>query len=164
LQLRKLLGIALACWLVCGGFLEAKPASRTRKTTAAKAKSTSGRSAKATSTRGKAATSASRRSAKARAAASSRARRSAPPRQARPTPERYMEIQQALAEKGYYSGPVDGVWSASCVQALKRFQAEQNLNPDGKLGALSLIALGLGPKRDPLPPQFAAKPDSSPLQ
>jgi hypothetical protein len=30
---------------------------------------------------------------------------------------------------------------------LKRFQSDQSLTPDGKLGALSLIALGLGPKR-----------------
>jgi murein L,D-transpeptidase YcbB/YkuD len=33
------------------------------------------------------------------------------------------------------------------VDALKRFQSEQNLTPDGKIGSLSLIALGLGPKR-----------------
>jgi hypothetical protein len=30
---------------------------------------------------------------------------------------------------------------------LKRFQREQNLPDDGKIGSLSLIALGLGPKR-----------------
>lgn len=59
-----------------------------------------------------------------------------------------MEIQQALAEKGFYEGPVDGKWTAECVAALKQFQADQNLSPDGKLGALSIIALGLGPKRD----------------
>ena len=59
-----------------------------------------------------------------------------------------MEIQQALAEKGFYDGPVDGNWNAACVEALKRFQSDQNLTSDGKLGALSLIALGLGPKRD----------------
>ena len=60
-----------------------------------------------------------------------------------------MEIQQALAERGFYEGPVDGKWDASCVDALKRFQADQKLSPDGKLGSLSLIALGLGPRRDP---------------
>jgi peptidoglycan hydrolase-like protein with peptidoglycan-binding domain len=59
-----------------------------------------------------------------------------------------MEIQQALSERGFYEGPVDGNWNASCVEALRRFQADQNLSPDGKIGALSLIALGLGPKRD----------------
>jgi peptidoglycan hydrolase-like protein with peptidoglycan-binding domain len=60
-----------------------------------------------------------------------------------------MEIQQALADKGHYTGPVDGNWGSECVEALRRFQQEQNLKPDGKLGALSLIALGLGPKRGP---------------
>lgn len=64
-----------------------------------------------------------------------------------PTPERYKDIQQALCEKGYFRGSINGQWSADSVDALKRFQSEQGLEPDGKLGALSLIALGLGPKR-----------------
>ena len=67
--------------------------------------------------------------------------------QQQPTPERYREIQQALADKGYFNGPVDGQWGAESVDALKRFQREQNLTDDGKIGSLSLIALGLGPKR-----------------
>lgn len=33
------------------------------------------------------------------------------------------------------------------MDALKRFQRDQNLTEDGKIGALSLIALGLGPNR-----------------
>jgi hypothetical protein len=33
------------------------------------------------------------------------------------------------------------------VDALRRFQADQNLDVDGKIGSLSLIAMGLGPKR-----------------
>jgi peptidoglycan hydrolase-like protein with peptidoglycan-binding domain len=88
------------------------------------------------------------------------ARRSAP-RQSAPTPERYMEIQQALANKGFFTGEVNGVWGADSVDALKKFQAAQNLSPDGKLGALSLIALGLGPKREPIA-QFSVKPESNP--
>ncbi len=67
--------------------------------------------------------------------------------QSQPTPERYKEIQQALADKGYFRGAVDGAWGADSVDALKRFQTEQNLDPDGKLGSLALIALGLGPRR-----------------
>jgi peptidoglycan hydrolase-like protein with peptidoglycan-binding domain len=94
--------------------------------------------------------------------ASARSRRpQRPARQAAPTPERYREIQQVLTEKGYYSGPVNGVWGAESVAALKRFQAENNLAPDGKLGALSLITLGLGPKRDGLA-DIAARPASEP--
>jgi hypothetical protein len=70
-----------------------------------------------------------------------------PPTQQQPTADRYKEIQQALADKGYFQGPVDGAWNAGSIDALKRFQKNQNLDPDGKIGSLSLIALGLGPKR-----------------
>jgi len=69
------------------------------------------------------------------------------PTQQQPTADRYREIQQALADKGYFSGPPDGTWGPESVEALKRFQREQNLADDGKIGSLSLIALGLGPKR-----------------
>lgn len=58
-----------------------------------------------------------------------------------------MEIQQALASRGYFTGTADGVWGPDSVEALKRFQRDQNIADDGKIGALSLIALGLGPKR-----------------
>jgi peptidoglycan hydrolase-like protein with peptidoglycan-binding domain len=61
--------------------------------------------------------------------------------------DRYKEIQQALADKGYFPGTVDGNWGPESVDALKRFQKDQNLDSDGKIGALSLMALGLGPKR-----------------
>jgi murein L,D-transpeptidase YcbB/YkuD len=67
--------------------------------------------------------------------------------QAAPTPERYQEIQQALAARGYYKGPLNGAWDSDSVDALKRFQTDQNLSADGKLTPLSLIAMGLGPKR-----------------
>ena len=67
--------------------------------------------------------------------------------QREPAPERYQEIQQSLADKGYYDGPVNGNWGPDSVAALKHFQRDQNIGDDGKLGSLSLIALGLGPKR-----------------
>lgn len=63
-----------------------------------------------------------------------------------PTPERYSEIQQALAKKGYYKGPVNGVWGSDSVEAMRRFEADQKLDGDGKLTARSLSALGLGSK------------------
>jgi len=73
-----------------------------------------------------------------------------------PTPERYKEIQQALASKGYLESTAPtGIWDASSIEALKKFQHDQNLSPSGKLDSLSLIALGLGPIRDyqaPSPP------------
>jgi peptidoglycan hydrolase-like protein with peptidoglycan-binding domain len=64
-----------------------------------------------------------------------------------PTPDRYKEIQQALVDKGYLHSEPNGEWGADSAEALKRFQADQNLTPDGKLNSLSLIAMGLGPKR-----------------
>lgn len=73
------------------------------------------------------------------------------PVQQQPTPDRYRQIQQALADRGYFAGPVDGTWGASSSDALKRFQHDQNLTEDGKVGSLVLIALGLGPKRDGSP-------------
>jgi peptidoglycan hydrolase-like protein with peptidoglycan-binding domain len=68
--------------------------------------------------------------------------------QQQPTQDRYREIQQALGEKGYFAGEPDGTWGVESVEALKRFQRDQNLTEDGRIGALSLIALGLGPKRN----------------
>ncbi len=68
--------------------------------------------------------------------------------QSQPSVDRYKEIQQALADKGYFNGVVDGSWGSDSVESLKRFQRDQNIGDDGKLGSLSLIALGLGPKRD----------------
>ena len=64
-----------------------------------------------------------------------------------PTPDRYKEIQQALASKGYLQSEPNGQWGPESADALKRFQADQSLMPDGKINSLSLIALGLGPKR-----------------
>jgi len=65
-----------------------------------------------------------------------------------PSQERYKEIQQALAAKGYFNTEPDGNWGPASIEALRRFQRDQNLVEDGKIGSLSLIALGLGPKRD----------------
>jgi peptidoglycan hydrolase-like protein with peptidoglycan-binding domain len=64
-----------------------------------------------------------------------------------PTADRYKEIQQAMADKGYFKGNVDGQWNQDSVDALKHFQTDQNLPAEGRLDSLSLIGLGLGPKR-----------------
>lgn len=65
-----------------------------------------------------------------------------------PTVERTKEIQSALVQKGYLSGEASGNWDADTQAAMKRFQKDQNLDADGKISSLSLIALGLGPKRN----------------
>jgi|SRR5579872_1126315 len=70
-------------------------------------------------------------------------------RQLSPTPDRYQEIQHALAAKGYLQPEdADGKWNQASMDALKKFQSDQNLEASGKINSLSLIALGLGPKHD----------------
>ena len=98
---------------------------------------------------------------RSRGAVTARSRKSSAPRQQAPSTERYLEIQQALAAKGYFKGEPNGAWGPDSVDALRRFQTDQKLQPDGKIGALSLISLGLGPKHEangeiaskPQPPQ-----------
>lgn len=96
---------------------------------------------------------------------SRRAKRApAPAYQLHPDPSRYAEIQKALADRGYFKGEVNGQWNDDSVDALKRFQADQKLDGDGKIDALTLIGLGLGPKHDAslvrphLPPPSSSPP------
>lgn len=72
----------------------------------------------------------------------------APTYQLHPDPERYQQIQQALADRGYFKGQVNGQWGDDSIDALTRFQTDQKLDNDGHLSALTLAALGLGPKHD----------------
>ena len=111
-------------------------------------------------------TTAAPKSASAKSKTTARKRAPArPPTQQQPTPERSKEIQQALIDKGYLQDPPTGVWDAQSSDALKRFQADRQLQATGKLDSLSLIRLGLGPKRQaltpaslPTPPEPTAKP------
>ncbi len=140
--------------------------STAKKSTATKSTSKKGVSS-ASSKRGTAGTS----SKKGVTTASARGKKGAPAkkavtwrnRQAAPSADRYREIQSALAARGYLK-PEDatGTWNQASIDALKKFQAEQNLDSSGKINSLSLIALGLGPRRDavaavpkppPAPPQ-----------
>ena len=129
------LSTVLALWATAAEATKA-PGAKTKSKTATGAK-------KSTSAKRKSAKSTSAKNASAKQAAA-RYRRST---QKEPAPERYKEIQQSLADKGYFAGPVNGTWGPGSVEALKRFQRDQNIGDDGKLGSLSLIALGLGPKR-----------------
>lgn len=93
------------------------------------------------------------------------ARRRAPARpltQQQPTPERNREIQQALIDKGYLQDPPTGVWDTPSSEALKRFQTAEQLQATGKLDSLSLIRLGLGPKRQALTPASLPNPPTKP--
>jgi hypothetical protein len=64
--------------------------------------------------------------------------------QAAPTPERINEIQGALAKQGMFSGEPTGKWDDSTMDAMKKFQATNHLNPTGKLDAPTLQKLGFG--------------------
>lgn len=81
-----------------------------------------------------------------------RAKRRGPSYPTHPDAERYKEIQQALADKGYFKGDINGRWGDDSVAAMKQFQADQKLPDDGKISAPALIGLGLGPKHDAAPP------------
>lgn len=54
-------------------------------------------------------------------------------------------LQTALAEGGYYSGPVNGSYDANTASAVKKLQTEQNLFVDGVAGRETGIALGIWP-------------------
>ena len=51
-----------------------------------------------------------------------------------------------MKDKGYYLGAIDGQWGPESVSALQRFQTEQGIDNEGKITALALIGLRLGPK------------------
>jgi peptidoglycan hydrolase-like protein with peptidoglycan-binding domain len=73
------------------------------------------------------------------------ARAPLPHGQQHPTQERYKQIEEALAARGYLHTAPDGRWGPDSVEALRNFQAEHQLSPTGRLDAQSLIQLGLGP-------------------
>jgi Putative peptidoglycan binding domain len=65
-----------------------------------------------------------------------------------PDPERYQQIQQALTDRGYFKGDVNGKWDQDSTDALTRFQTDKKLDADGKISARTLNGLGLGPRHD----------------
>jgi hypothetical protein len=87
-------------------------------------------------------------------------RSSGPSYQTHPDADRYQQIQQALADNGYFKGTVDGKWGDDSVAALKQFQTDRKIPNDGKISSLSLIGLGLGPNRETAsaPPAPATPP------
>ncbi len=82
-----------------------------------------------------------------------------PSYQTAPSPERYQQIQQSLADRGFYKGEVNGVWGAESQDAMRRYQESQNLPDDGKITSKALIGLGLGPNHGTAP--AAAQPGTS---
>ncbi|MBL8179309.1 MAG: peptidoglycan-binding protein [Bryobacterales bacterium] len=139
--------VLLATWTLFSAPTGAKKKSAPKAAVKSSAKNTSGKKTAARKTAGK---TSYRKAPSTKSSRYARGRYKAPaqPRgQSEPTPDRYREIQQALAAKGYLGGEPTGKWDAGSMDALKRFQQDQNLNASGKLDSLSLIALGLGPQR-----------------
>jgi hypothetical protein len=170
--LRPLTGIAAALMLVLAqtppvsspeipakkpSTTKAKTASKTAGATKPKAKTTGKAGAKTTS-KATSKTAGAKKSAAPKTAASAAKKSSStspakaapvrrPVGQQRPTAERYKEIETALHERGYLTESPSGQWAPSSVEALRRFQADQDLPVTGHLDSLSLIRLGLGPQR-----------------
>jgi hypothetical protein len=55
-------------------------------------------------------------------------------------------VQQALNDKGYNSGAVDGRWGPATEDAVRRFQQASGLPQSGELERSTLAALGVPPK------------------
>lgn len=53
------------------------------------------------------------------------------------------DAQQALKDKGYDPGPVDGLMGPATRSAVKKYQDEQHLDESGRLGPKTLSALGV---------------------
>lgn len=51
------------------------------------------------------------------------------------------EIQKAFADVGYYTGPIDGKFSRALRQAIKQFQENNGLTPDGEVGIKTKLKL-----------------------
>lgn len=52
-------------------------------------------------------------------------------------------VQQTLTKLGYYKGTVDGIYGASTAEAVKNFQSNIGLRPDGIVGPDTWNSLGL---------------------
>lgn len=62
--------------------------------------------------------------------------------------ERTQVLQQALKDKGFYYGDVDGQNGPETVAAIRRYQIRQGLDVTGKLDAQTLASLNLGSNND----------------
>jgi uncharacterized protein (TIGR02594 family) len=51
------------------------------------------------------------------------------------------QIQKALSDRGYPSGPIDGIWGRRTIAAVKEFQKDNGLAVDGIVGPQTAAAL-----------------------
>lgn len=59
------------------------------------------------------------------------------------SPDTIKQVQQALNEKGFQAGPVDGKWGSKTESAVKNFQQDQGMQASGSLDQQTLAALGV---------------------
>jgi hypothetical protein len=50
-------------------------------------------------------------------------------------------LQRSLAEAGYDVGKIDGIFGSETLSAVRAFQSDHNLTPDGKVGKLTWAAI-----------------------
>lgn len=50
-------------------------------------------------------------------------------------------LQRSLAEAGYDVGKIDGIFGSDTLSAVRAFQSDHNLTPDGKVGKLTWAAV-----------------------
>jgi Putative peptidoglycan binding domain len=53
------------------------------------------------------------------------------------------DAQQALKDKGYDPGPIDGIDGPRTEAAVRQYQEKENIEPDGRLGPKTLDSLGV---------------------
>ena len=54
-----------------------------------------------------------------------------------------VSVQRALAQRGYYHGPIDGAIGPQSSRAIARYQEEHGMRPTGAIGSSLLQSLGL---------------------
>jgi len=63
------------------------------------------------------------------------------------------QVQERLQELGYYDGAIDGIYGESIFEAVRLYQADYGLSPDGIVGPDTWNSIGLSPTGQyPLPP------------
>ncbi|MBM7616283.1 L,D-transpeptidase family protein [Alkaliphilus hydrothermalis] len=63
-------------------------------------------------------------------------------------------VQERLTELGYYNGPIDSIYDEEVFEAVRTYQADFGLSPDGIMGPDTWNSIGLSPDEYyPLPPE-----------
>ncbi|MEU4424200.1 peptidoglycan-binding domain-containing protein [Actinoplanes sp. NPDC024001] len=64
-------------------------------------------------------------------------------------------VQQTLKLAGFWTGPVDGTWTAALTEALKSFQSALGVEPTGTVDAATITAVERALQQRPAPPSVA---------